>query len=111
MAEQTWNGEDFTAFTPQGDELPWVDAMARAYPRAVAGALEDFMWDRDAHALQLAFTQQGDAVSELAMPVRHVGESPRIEVTGGRWRWLPDAGLLLVRGEPGDTVTVTVQPE
>ncbi|HEY3357840.1 MAG TPA: cellulase family glycosylhydrolase [Polyangia bacterium] len=106
-AAERWNGEDFSVLGPDGAEASWADAVARPYPRAVAGASFRFGFDPAAARLWLEVDGAAAGVTEVFVPVRHFGAAPRV-ATSARWRWLPDAQTLLVAAAPGGTYRVDV---
>jgi hypothetical protein len=108
-AREAWNSEDLSALDAEGRELPVADDVARGYPRAVAGTLERFAWDADAHRLEVRITSSWDGITEVHAPPRHVGALPAITVDGGCFDWDGATGRLLVRASAPD-VTVRVAP-
>lgn len=110
LSATLWNSEDFSVFTATGEEQPWAGAAVRAYPRAVSGRIVSFGWDAEARRFELEVADAGALVTEIHLPVRHVGENPRITVGSARYRFLRDRDLLLVAAEPGASYTVVVEP-
>lgn len=107
----SWNGEDFSIFDAEGNERDWASVVVRAYPRAVAGHIVRFAWDGDTKHFELDVANATEHVTEIELPTRHVGSSPRIAVTGGaRYRHDPARNLLLVRAPAGSSYRVTVDP-
>jgi hypothetical protein len=51
----------------------------------------------------------GDKVSEIYVPIRHLGAAPDITVTGARYRWIAATGQLLVAAAPGAAWSVVVK--
>jgi hypothetical protein len=49
----------------------------------------------------LSVEGEGDNVSEVYLPVRHLGVAPTITVSGARVRWMPETGTALVAAERG----------
>ncbi|NUP07855.1 MAG: cellulase family glycosylhydrolase [Polyangiaceae bacterium] len=108
IGTQLWNSEDFSVFTSQGDEQPWASSVVRPYPRAVSGRVERFEWNAESRRFEIHVVEAGDAVSEIYLPVRHLGTSPSVTVQGARYRFLSDRELLLVRAEAGAAYSVVV---
>jgi endoglycosylceramidase len=104
-----WNGEDFSVLDPSGAERSWAGTVVRAYPRAIAGRIDRFLWDADARRFELDVSQARAGVSEVYVPARHLGAAPRIEVTGARFTHLPDRELLLLEADPGRSYRVVVR--
>lgn len=106
-----WNGESFSALNPDRTEQPWVPAFVRPYPRAVAGTIAAFGWDANARRFTLDVTAATDGVTEISLPVRHLGASPRISVVGAiASQWVAARELLLVTAAPGASYRVSVTP-
>ncbi len=111
LSNQKWNGEDFGPLLPDGTELPWAGILDRPAPRAIDGTLTSFSWDTAARQFFLAVSNAGSAISEVYLPVRHLGMNPNITVTGARFRWLPAAGLLLVAAPRGASWSLAVKAQ
>jgi endoglycosylceramidase len=106
-----WNGESFSALNPDRTEQPWVPSFVRAYPRAVAGTIAAFSWDASARRFTLDVTAATDGVTEVYLPRRHLGSSPRISVVGAiASQWIATRELLLVVASPGASYRVSVSP-
>lgn len=105
-----WNGESFSALGANREEQPWVHALVRAYPRAVAGTITAFSWDAGRRHFALDVASATSGVSEIYLPTRHLGAAPRIEVAGAQSTWLPARGLLLVTAAPGSSFRVSANP-
>jgi endoglycosylceramidase len=96
-----WNNEDFGPLLPDGTELPWAGLLDRPAPRAIDGAITSFKWDPLVRQFDLAVSGAGDNVSEIYLPVRHLGMAPKLTVTGARFRFSPATGQLLVAAPRG----------
>ncbi|HMI83811.1 MAG TPA: cellulase family glycosylhydrolase [Polyangiaceae bacterium] len=109
LSNQKWNSEDFGPLLADGTETAWAGILDRPAPRAIDGTITSFAWDTAAKQFSLAVSSAGDAVSQIYLPVRHLGMSPDIAVTGARFRWLPASGQLLVAAPRGASWTVLVK--
>jgi endoglycosylceramidase len=106
-----WNGESFSALDPDRTEQPWVHAFVRPYPRAVAGTIAAFGWDAGAKSFTLDVTAATDGVTEVYVPVRHLGVLPHISVVGAvTSQWVAARELLLVTAAPGASYRVSITP-
>jgi endoglycosylceramidase len=95
-----------------------LDAIARPYPRSVAGTPESWSFDPGTRAFALAFTPkradgQGSfgpgAVSDIAVPARQYPGGYGVDVRGGTIRSAPGAAVLRVSACTGAAkVTVAV---
>jgi hypothetical protein len=101
LSDQKWNNEDFGPLLSDGTETAWAGILDRPAPRAIDGTITSFAWDTAAKQFSLAVSSAGDGISEVYLPVRHLGMSPDIAVTGARFRWLPASGQLLVAAPRG----------
>jgi hypothetical protein len=109
LSNQKWNGEDFGPLLPDGTEMPWAGILDRPAPRAVDGRVTSFAWNTAAKQFDLAVSSAGDGISEVYLPVRHLGMSPDIAVTGARFRWLPASGQVLVAAPRGAAWSLVVK--
>jgi len=109
LSNQKWNGEDFGPLLPDGSEMPWAGLLDRPAPRAVDGTITSFAWNTAAKQFNLAVSSSGDGISEVYLPVRHLGMSPDIAVTGARFRWLAASGQLLVAAPRGAAWSLAVK--
>lgn len=91
-----WNDENLTIVNADGSERAAVDEVVRPYARAVAGQVDRMLWLRDTRTFVLEVSAAGDGVSEIYLPTRHLGRSPRIGLEGGCASFDPDTGRLLV---------------
>ena len=110
VSSELWNHEDFTVFAPDGSEQSWAQALDRPYPRAIAGADASFSFDLASTSFELKVTSATAEVTEIYIPKRRFGASPRVTATGARWNWLAEEQLLLVAASPGTSYTVNVTP-
>lgn len=104
-----WNTEDFSVLDTDGSEQAWADVAVRAYPRAIAGHIERFLWTAETATFELSVSAAREGVSEIYLPQRHLGARPRIVVSGARYRFDAETSVLLVAAEPGASYTVTVR--
>jgi endoglycosylceramidase len=111
LSNQKWNNEDFGPLLSDGTELPWAGILDRPAPRAIDGTLTSFSWDTGAKQFFVAVSNAGSGISEVYLPVRHLGMSPAITVTGARFRWLPAAGQLLVAAPRGTSWSLAVKAQ
>ena len=115
MSTDWWNDEDFSLLTADGSETSVVDEMVRPYPRAVAGTIDAFAWDRAALSFSMSVSgsalagSDAQVVSEIYLPTRHLGPAPAVTLTGACHRWLADAELLLVHAHE-QVWRLTVEP-
>ena len=107
VSGDVWNAEDFGLVKADGTEEPTVQALVRAYPRAVAGDAITFAFDAATRGFTLSYTPAA-GVTEVTMPARLYPSGYDVKVTGG----CADAsqtGRLLVQADPGAaTVAVSV---
>jgi endoglycosylceramidase len=103
VSDVSWNHEDFSVFTSEGAERVWGAALDRPVPQAIDGTVIDLGWDATAKRFHLLVEGNGDKVSEVYLPVRHLGTTPKISLTGARSRWIKESGKLLVHAERGAT--------
>lgn len=103
-----WNTEDFSVIDTDGSEQPWSGTVVRGYPRAIAGHIESFGWSAETTTFTLAVSAAREGVSEIYIPIRHLGTSPKIRVRGAKYRLLAEQSLLLVSADVGASYTVTV---
>jgi endoglycosylceramidase len=110
LSAQRWNNEDFGPLLPDGTELPWAGLLDRPTPRAIDGTITSFTWDTVTRRFNLTVTGAGDVISEVYLPVRQLGMTPDIAVTGARYRWLAATGRLLVAAPRGAAWSLTAVP-
>jgi endoglycosylceramidase len=110
-SDMLWNGEDFSALNADRSEKAWVSAADRPYPRAIDGTITALTWDAVAKRFELNVESGGEIVSEVYLPARHLGASPRITLTGARWRWSANTRTLLVAGTPGAPWSLVAEAE
>jgi hypothetical protein len=101
LSTQKWNNEDFGPLLPDRSELLWAGILDRPAPRAIDGTIASFKWDTLTRQFNLAVNNAGAEISEVYLPIRHLGMTPDIAVTGARFRWLPAAGQLLIAAPRG----------
>ena len=110
LSNQRWNGEDFGPLLADGSELLWAGILDRPAPRAIDGSITSFTWDTLFRQFNLAVSDAGEGISEIYLPVRHLGMNPDVALTGARFRWLPAAGQLLVAAPRGASWSLIVKP-
>jgi endoglycosylceramidase len=109
LSNQKWNSEDFGPLLPDGSEAAWAGILDRPAPRAIDGTIASFRWDPVVKQFDLSVTSAGSRISEVYLPIRHVGMAPDITVTGARYRWLPATGQLLLAATPGAAWSLLVK--
>lgn len=80
-APEDWNNEGFGLVDIELNETPSVDALVRAYPRAVSGNITSFTFDADDGSAELRFAAE-PGVTELAAPARLYPEPPQVTLEG-----------------------------
>ncbi|MET0595703.1 MAG: cellulase family glycosylhydrolase, partial [Polyangiaceae bacterium] len=110
ISTMKWNDEDFSVFTSDGTERGWGAVLDRPVPRAIDGTILDWQWDAAAKTFSLSVEGQEDHVSEIYLPSRHLGASPKITVTGARHRFVSETGIVLVAPERGASWSLTAEP-
>ena len=73
------------------------------------GLGSDLGWDAGAKRFTLSVEGEGEKVSEVYLPVRHLGAAPKITVTGARFRWIAESGTALVAAERGAFWTLVAE--
>ncbi len=96
---------------PDGDNLKQekLDALARPFPRAVAGTPLRFRFDPDAHAFELLYSTarpgggrfDAGTETEVFLPPRRFGRGYEVEIGGAEVASEPDAPLLRLRSVAG----------
>ncbi len=90
----------------EGNELPTMDLLVRAYPRAVAGTPTSFGTDPATGVFTLEFDAREDVTgpTEIHVPGRHFGADWEVVVSDpdGAWSssWDADAEVLSVTVDP-----------
>jgi endoglycosylceramidase len=107
---------------PEGDNLivPRVDAVVRAYPRAIAGTPRRWAWDQDTRVFTLEYVPaRADgagafgtgSVTEIVVPARHFPAGYTVRVRGASVVSAPGDPILRLALSPGArSVSVTVKP-
>ncbi len=80
-APEDWNNEGFGLVDTELNETPSVDALIRAYPRAVSGTIASYTFDADDASAELRFAAE-PGVTELAAPSRLYPEPPQVTLEG-----------------------------
>jgi endoglycosylceramidase len=109
FSAQKWNNEDFGPLSPDGVESAWAPLLDRPFPRAIDGTVTSFKWDAVAKQFDLYVSAAGDHVSEIYVPVRHLGMAPDITVSGARSRFVPTTGQILVAAPRGAAWSLSVK--
>jgi endoglycosylceramidase len=115
VSKDVWNAELFGLVDADGTEEATVEAIVRAYPRAVAGDAVAFAFDAATRGFTLSYAPLADAggkgVTEVAMPTRLYPNGYDVKITGG-CADASTAGRLLVQADAGAAkvdVTVTAR--
>ncbi|MFA5889826.1 MAG: cellulase family glycosylhydrolase [Actinomycetota bacterium] len=97
-----------------------VDAIVRAYPRAVAGTPTHYAWDSATKTFTLEYTPAradgsgsfgAGSITEVFVPARRFPDGYSVEVTGASVVSAPGAQILkLALDEAADGVTLTITP-
>jgi hypothetical protein len=111
MSDVHWNNEDFSVLMSDGSERAWGAVLDRPVPRAIDGTIIDLGWDSAAKRFTLSVEGEGDKVSEVYLPVRHLGAAPKLAVTGARFRWMMETGTVLVAAERGASWTLVAEAQ
>jgi endoglycosylceramidase len=93
-----------------------LDALARPFPRAVAGTPVAWRYDAAERVFELTYSTvppggggiAGDAATEVYVPLRHYPRGYVVDVSGADVVSEPDATILRLTNQPGAT-TVRVQ--
>jgi len=109
VSDVLWNHEDFSVFTSDGAERAWGAALDRPVARAIDGTIIDLGWDAAGKRFTLSVEGEGDKVSEVYLPARHLGAMPKITVTGARSRWMTETSVLLIAAERGASWSLTAE--
>ena len=110
ISTMKWNDEDFSVFTSDGAERAWGATLDRPVPRAIDGTILDWQWDVATKKFSLSVEGQEEHVSEIYLPLRHLGASPKITVAGARHRFAFESGIVLVLPERGASWSLTAEP-
>ena len=115
VSKEVWNAEDLGLVRADGTEESTVQALVRAYPRAVAGDAITFAYDAATRGFTLGYAPGagtgGADVTEVAAPARLYPRGYDVKITGG-CADASQAGRLLLRADPGAAkvdVTVTAR--
>jgi endoglycosylceramidase len=111
MSDQLWNNEDFSVTMVDGSERAWGAMLDRPVARAIDGTIVDLAWDAGAKSYTLSVEGEGEKVSEVYLPVRHLGAAPKITVTGARFRWSAETSTALVAAARGASWTLTAEAQ
>ena len=107
-----WNEEGMSIIRPDGVASPIVDEVIRAYPRAVAGTLQSFAFDRGKRTGTLTWVATAGGVTELAAPTLLYPEGAHGTLEGASACVTDDreGQVLRIRVEDNATVTLTFGP-
>lgn len=105
VATELWNGENLSLVEGDGREnTVLTDAVARPYPRAIAGS--DAVWSFDGEIFAMSYTPAAEGVSELSWPARW-GE-PVVEGTGACAQ-VSDGRVLVRSDRRAERVELTIR--
>jgi endoglycosylceramidase len=108
---EMWNYEDFSVVDTAGAvRTESVDAVVRAYPRALAEtstADTAWNWDADTRTLHLTYDGEAGGITEIVAPSWWYGGSPQVDGTGGCGDVRGDRVFIRATGGP---VEVVVSP-
>ncbi|MCB9739755.1 MAG: cellulase family glycosylhydrolase [Deltaproteobacteria bacterium] len=110
LASTLWNHERLSLVDEKGDEhAGLMDAVARPYPRAIAGGAPTFSWTPSQRRFELVYLAESGGVSEVVLPQRAFPDGVEIELQGGCAD--PDAvpGALLIRADAPAEVRLVVR--
>ncbi len=107
-----WNDEGMSVVAADGTDTPVIDAVTRAYPAAVAGALEAWTWDAATLAGELRFTATAGGVTELVAPARLYPDGVQVTLSGVEGCWSLDVatGRVIVHALEAGAAVVTLAP-
>ncbi|MCA9671177.1 MAG: cellulase family glycosylhydrolase [Myxococcales bacterium] len=107
--ELDWNDERMSVVAPDGSARCTLAAVARPYPRAVAGRIDAYRYDDDADVFELRFdADEGDTL--VAIPERCFGGvRPRVELSQGQHAFSDDGRVLVLRSSGPTTLTLLPQ--
>jgi endoglycosylceramidase len=109
MSDVLWNHEDFSVLTSDGSERDWGSALDRPIARAIDGTILDMSWNPANKRFELSVEGNTDQVSEVYLPKRHFLAMPPIQVTGARFRWVPETSVVLIAAERGATWSLVAE--
>jgi endoglycosylceramidase len=111
-SEVDWNSEGMSLTNASGVEQPTAAEAMRAYPSAVAGTIESFVFDRDALTGTLVFAALAGGVTEIVVPTRLYPDGVAATLTGveGCTTLHSEAQRLGVKTSAAGTATVTFAP-
>lgn len=104
-----WNNEDFSVTGPGGSPSLVTDEVVRVYPRAVAGAVTSFAFDRGARTAVLEFSASAGGITELAAPSLLWPGGPEVLVTGDACAWW-SSGVVYVHTPTSGAARVELRP-
>jgi len=111
MSDQQWNHEDFSVVMTDGSERAWGAALDRPVARAIDGTIIDLGWDATAKRFTLSVEGEGEKVSEVYLPARHLGAMPKITVTGARFVWSAETSTVLIAATRGASWTLDAEAQ
>lgn len=94
---ESWNGENLGLLAPDGARVAGAAAVERGYPRAVAGTIRTFAWDRATRTLTLDVVDAFAGVSEIFVPID--APTPDVELDHGCARWIAAERVLVVSSD------------
>lgn len=83
VSKTVWNNEALSLVDADGKEYAAiVDAVARPYPRAVAGDAPAWSWDVGKKVFALNYTATAGGITEIVLPTRAFPAGWKVAVTG-----------------------------
>ncbi len=110
VAKTSWNSETLSLVDGDGNEFAAiVDAVARPYPRAIAGDDATWSWSLVSRQFKLTWSATAGGQSEISLPTRAFPRGWTVQVTGDACA-SPAYGQrgLFVRAGGAGTVSVVV---
>ncbi len=108
-----WNDEGLSLCAPDGSENGTVEALVRAYPRAVAGRNPTFRYDASTRTGVLSCAAL-EGVTEVAAPARLYPETLAVSLSGPAATgatWEASDGVLRVRTTGSGALTIRFGPQ
>ena len=99
MSPKLWNGRDKCIFDPDGAPRRGTLALDRPYPRAVAGIIESFTFERDTNTFTMKYAEHSriNMPTEIYIPARIYGDNPVINIQpDGPYEFEPARRLLKI---------------
>ena len=105
-----WNHEGMSITGPGGVERAVVAEVVRAYPRAVAGAIQAFRFDATTRSATLSYQAAAGGLTEIATPLRLYPRGVAVELAGVRACTRQSDGTLFVVATEEGPLAVEIRP-